>query len=291
MLCYKNIADAGGGAELPFFELRWQDIPDILIVAFIIYRVLMLLVGTRAMQLLRGVLIIGVIGALANILEFRSLSWIIAKILSAFIIVIPILFQPELRHMLEELGKGHLWRINRDEAGLDVRADQLAKALLYCQSQRIGALCVLQRSTSLKEVWRTAVLLKADITEELLVSIFWPGTPLHDGAVVIDQLSVVAAGCYLPLTEKTDISRWYGTRHRAALGVTEMSDAMALVVSEERGEITVAVSGRLSKPLNESQIHRICTHYFSNEGRESNFMERLREEIQQQWPGSVHHDE
>lgn len=113
---------------------------------------------------------------------------------------------------------------------------------------------------------------------------FWPGTPLHDGAVVIDPKSVVAAGCYLPLTEKTDISRWYGTRHRAALGVTEMSDALALVVSEERGEITVAVGGRLSKALSEAQLRSICSHYFSHEeGKDSTFMDRLREEIQQQW--------
>ena len=276
---------------MPFFDLRWQDLPDILIVAFIIYRVLMLLVGTRAMQLIRGVLIIGIIGVLANVLELRSLSWIIVKLLSAFIIVLPILFQPELRHMLEELGKGHLWQVEKDENVIDVKADQLAKALLYCQSQRIGAICVLQRNTSLKEVWRTAVLLKADITEELLVSIFWPGTPLHDGAVVIDQQSLIAAGCYLPLTEKTDISRWYGTRHRAALGVTEMSDALALVVSEERGEITIAVGGRLSRPLSETQLRGICNHYFNYEGRSSTFMERLREEIHQQWPGSVPNDQ
>ena len=270
---------------MAFFDLRWQDFLDILIVAFLIYRVLMLLVGTRAMQLLRGVLIIGFIGAVANILELRSLSWIIGKMLGAFIIVVPVLFQPELRHMLEELGKGHLWKVGRNEEDIDLRAEQLSKALTYCKSQRIGALCVLQRDTSLKEVWRTAVMLKADITEELLISIFWPGTPLHDGAVVMDQQSIVAAGCYLPLTEKTDISRWYGTRHRAALGVTEMSDAIALVVSEERGEITAAVAGHFSKPLSEAQLKKICNHYFSFESKESNFMDRLREEIQQQWEG------
>ena len=270
---------------MAFFDLRWQEFLDILIVAFLIYRVLMLLVGTRAMQLLRGVLIIGFIGAVANILELRSLSWIIGKMLGAFIIVVPVLFQPELRHMLEELGKGHLWKVGRNEEDIDLRAEQLSKALTYCKSQRIGALCVLQRDTSLKEVWRTAVMLKADITEELLISIFWPGTPLHDGAVVMDQQSIVAAGCYLPLTEKTDISRWYGTRHRAALGVTEMSDAIALVVSEERGEITAAVAGHFSKPLSEAQLKKICNHYFSFESKESNFMDRLREEIQQQWAG------
>ena len=101
--------------------------------------------------------------------------------------------------MLEELGKGHLWKVGSSTQEIDLRAEQLTKALLYCQSQRIGALVVLQRDTSLKDVWRTAVLLNADITEELLISIFWPGTPLHDGAVVIDQREIVAAGCYLPL--------------------------------------------------------------------------------------------
>lgn len=276
---------------MPFFDLRWQDIPDIFIVALIIYKVLELLAGTRAMQLLRGVMIIGFIGAAANILELRSLSWMIGKLLSAFIIVIPILFQPELRHMLEELGKGHIWKAGNTDQEIDQRADNLANALIYCKSQRIGAICVLQRSTSLKEVWRTAVLLKADITEELLISIFWNGTPLHDGAVVIDQQSVVAAGCYLPLTEKTDISRWYGTRHRAALGVTEITDALALVVSEERGEITVAASGRLSRALTDKQIKRVCKHYFSHgSSKDENFMERLRHEIQQEWSGGEPND-
>jgi len=272
---------------LSFFNIRWQDVPDILIVAYIIYKVLMLLVGTRAMQLIRGILIIGLFAVIANVLELRSLSWIIGKILGAFIIVIPILFQPELRHMLEELGKGRMWRHSKDEGKAEDRAEQLSKALFYCKSQRIGAICVLQRNTSLKEVWRTAVLLDAELTEELLVSIFWPGTPLHDGAVVIDQSRVIAAGSYLPLTEKTDISRWYGTRHRAALGVSEMSDALTLVVSEERGEITIAVSGRLSKPLTDEQVRSICVHYFTHDDREGNFMKRFREELLIQWPGGA----
>ena len=270
---------------MAFFNLRWQDFLDILIVAFLRYRILLLLVGTRAMQLIRGLLIIGLIGAAANLLDLRSLSNIMGRMIGALIIIIPILFQPELRRMLEELGKGHLWKVGSSTQEIDQRAEQLTKALLYCQSQRIGALVVLQRDTSLKDVWRTAVLLNADITEELLISIFWPGTPLHDGAVVIDQREIVAAGCYLPLTEKTDISRWYGTRHRAALGVTEMSDSIAIVVSEERGEIKAAVSGHFSRPLNEAQVRKMCSHYFSHEAKETNFMDRLRDELQQQWAG------
>jgi diadenylate cyclase len=267
---------------VPFFDLRWQDIPDILIVAFITYKILTLLVGTRAMQLIRGILVIAVIGSIANFIELRSLSWIIGKLLGAFIIVIPILFQAELRHMLEELGKGHVWQLHRDQEAFERRAEQLTKALIYCKTQRIGAICVLQRSTSLKEVWRTAVLLNSDITQELLVSIFWPGTPLHDGAVVMDQSSVIAAGCYLPLTEKTDISRWYGTRHRAALGVSEMSDSITLVVSEERGEVTLASAGKLSKPLTEEQIMSVCRHYFLRGTKDDGIIARFREELHSQ---------
>lgn len=270
---------------MTFFNLRWQDFLDILIVTFLIYRILILLVGTRAMQLIRGLMIIGIIGAAANLLNLRSLSYIMGRMIGVLIIVIPVLFQPELRRMLEELGKSHFWKVGGSTQEIDQRAEQLTKALLYCQSQRIGALVVLQRDTSLKDVWRTAVLLNADITEELLISIFWPGTPLHDGAVVIDQHEIVAAGCYLPLTEKTDISRWYGTRHRAALGVTEMCDSIAIVVSEERGEIKVAVSGHFSRPLSEAQVRKMCSHYFSYEAKETNFMERLRDELQQQLAG------
>ena len=131
---------------MPFFDLRWQDIPDIFIVAFIIYRVLLLLVGTRAMQLIRGVMIIGLVGVLANILELRSLSWIIGKMLSAFLIVIPILFQPELRHMLEELGKGHLWKVDKDDEMVEIKAENLTvKFLSFSHPEKENKYCQIQQ--------------------------------------------------------------------------------------------------------------------------------------------------
>ncbi len=275
---------------MTFISWRWQDIPDILIVAFIIYKVLLLFVGTRAMQLLRGVMLIGLFGALAKLLEFRTLSWVISHLLGAFIIVIPILFQPELRRILEELGKGRIIS-NYDAETMKKRSQQLVDAIIYCKLNKIGVLCVLQRNTGLKELWRTAVPLDADITNELLVSIFWEGTPLHDGAVVLTQEKIIAAGCYLPLSEKTDLSHWYGTRHRAAIGVTETSDAIALVVSEERGEVTVAVAGRLSKPLSDDQIKRICNHYFEQGGKDMGFMNRLYNEIHQPSAAEATEDE
>ncbi|MCF0247477.1 MAG: TIGR00159 family protein [Synergistes sp.] len=275
---------------MPFFDLRWQDFFDILIVAYLIYNILRLFAGTRAMQLVRGVIIIAFVGLAAQFLELRSLSWLIAKLLEAFIILIPVIFHPELRRMLEEIGKGHFLKSN-SESDIEDKAEQICKSLEYCRSKRIGALCVFQRLTSLKEIMRSGTILDAKITEPLLTTIFWKNSPLHDGAAIIDDEHIVAAGCYLPLSENTDISRWFGTRHRAAIGITEKTDAFAVVVSEERGEISVAAGGRISKALDKDQLLMLCRYYFTNEDREKNLTERLRSEINLQWSGDKQNDE
>ena len=150
---------------------------------------------------------------------------------------------------------------------------------MYCCAHKIGALIVLQRETGLKDYWRNAVLLDADITNELLISVFWPNNPLHDGAMIIDGERILAAGCYLPLTENADLSRWLGTRHRAAIGVTEVSDAVSLIVSEERGEISLAINGRISSDLKEAQLRKYLVHYFSDQGKEQGFLDNLKEEL------------
>lgn len=266
-------------------DLRWQDAMDILIVAFLAYRVMLFFVDTRAMQLVRGLLLITAFGALARALDLRALSWLAGHLLSAFLIAIPIVFQPELRRLLEEIGRGRLLTNQKGEADVgEIHAEALAKAISYLKGHRIGALIVLQRETGLKEIWRSAVSLRSEITQELLLSIFWPNNPLHDGAVIMDRQTVIAAACYLPLTDKTDISRWHGTRHRAAVGVTEVSDAFALVVSEERGQVSLAVRGKLSRPLNDEQLMRFVRRYFNPYGKDVHFLQRLREEIETQWP-------
>jgi diadenylate cyclase len=137
----------------------------------------------------------------------------------------------------------------------------------------------------LKEIWRSAVQIKAEITQELILSIFWPNNPLHDGAVIMDRQFVIAAACYLPLSDNTDISRWYGTRHRAAVGVTEVSDAQALVVSEESGNVSLAVRGKISRALTEDQISRFLHRYYNPYEKNMSFLQRLRREIEAQWPG------
>jgi len=263
-----------------FDWIRWQDILDILIIAFVIYRLLLLLTGTRAMQLVKGLLLLGAVSVVARFLELTTVSWFLAKTLTVLVIAIPIVFQPELRKMLEELGRGTLWKRKQVEKRADLLSSEISAAVMYLKSQKIGALIVLQRNTGLKDFWRTAVKMNAELSQELLISIFWPNNPLHDGAVIIDNDNIIAASTYLPLTENSDLSRWIGTRHRAALGVTEVSDAIALVLSEERGEVSLAINGHLSRNLKETQIKKLLMHYFGAEEKVSkSIWNRLHEEI------------
>lgn len=261
-------------------HVKWQDIVDIMVISFVVYRLLMLLYGTRAMQLVKGLLVIGLLSALARLLELSTISWFMGQILGIMVIAVPIVFQPELRKVLEELGRGNIWKRHKVQKRAESIADEISKALIYMKSQRIGALLVLQRETGLKDFWRTAVILDAAISQELLISLFWVNNPLHDGAVILDQSRIIAAGCYLPLTENSELSRWIGTRHRAGLGVTEVSDSISLIVSEERGEVSLAINGHLSRNLKDDQVHKLLVHYFSDEDTsQQSFLDTLREEI------------
>ena len=195
----------------------WDNIRtffDIFIVSLILYRILVLMAGTRAIQLLKGVLVLLLFSLLASALQLRLLSWLLGRGLWALSFAVPIVFQPELRKMLEEMGRGHLWRhrIPLDEA--ENLSRQVAGALNYMKAHRIGALVVLQQETGLGDYWRTAVHLSAEISQELIISIFWKDNPLHDGALILDRERMTAAGCYLPLADAPEISRWYGTRLR-----------------------------------------------------------------------------
>ncbi len=261
-------------------SFRWQDFIDIAVVSLVIYRVLLLLIGTRALQLVKGLLLIAFLAGVARVLNLEVFSWLLARLTSVLLIAIPIVFQPELRKILEALGRGNLWRRSRSIKRVELVSDEVYKALLYLRSHKIGTLLVLQRETGLKDFWRTAVTLNAELTQELIIALFWPNNPLHDGAVIIDTEKVIAAGCYLPLTEDADLSRWLGTRHRAAIGVTEVSDCISLVVSEERGEISMAVGGRLSQDLKEDQVKKLLIRYFSGEGQgQQSSLEGLRDEL------------
>ena len=246
---------------------NFRSLIDIAIVSFIIYRILVLLVGTRAVQLLKGVFFMFIMLAVASFLRFRLLTWFLQTSLLALSLAVPIVFQPELRKMLEEIGRGQFYMLERhmseDEA--EVRVKQIAGALSYLKAHKIGALLVFQQEVGLGDYTQTAIPLNSKITQELIISIFWKDNPLHDGAVILDKYKLIAGGCYLPLADAPEISRWYGTRHRAALGISEVSDAIVLIVSEERGDISLAVKGKLSKNIKDFQVERLLMHYFAGE--------------------------
>ena len=246
----------------------WSNIRsllDIAIVSLIIYRILVVLVGTQAVQLVKGVISLALLWWLAAMFRFRLLSWFLGSSLLALSLAVPIVFQPELRKMLVELGRGHFYKrqMSTDEA--EVKVNNIAKALQYLKANKIGALIVLQREDALGEYTDTAIHLNADITQELIEAIFWVNNPLHDGAIVIDRYKIISAACYLPLADVPEVSRFYGTRHRAALGITQKTDALVFVVSEQRGEISLAASGRLDKNIKDFQIEKNLMYYFVGE--------------------------
>lgn len=248
-------------------SFRWQDVIDIAIVAFIIYHILRSFAGTRAMQLAKGIfyfsILIMVTGWAASYFDFKLIRWIGGHVLTLFVTAVAVVFQPEMRRILEALGRGTFSSRGRaDSTRAKQRADALAHAVRYFQAHKIGALIVLQREDATGEYWKNATIIDCEITEAMIESIFWPGGPLHDGATVLNTTSVIAAACYLPLSDAPDISRWYGTRHRAAVGITEVTDAIALIVSEETGKVTMANNGKMSRPLGEEQLVKILSWYF-----------------------------
>ena len=245
--------------------------------------------GTRGIQLIKGFLMMGSFALLASVMDFQLVSWFFRRSLWVLVIAIPIVFQPELRKMLEEIGRGTLWRPRMGSEEAESLSQEITSALGYMKANKIGALLVLQKDTGLREYWRTAVKLDARISQELILSLFWKNNPLHDGAVIMDRNIIIAAGCYLPLSDNSEISRWYGTRHRAALGMTEVSDAIVLVVSEETGEITLANNGYFSKNLKEAQLHKLLLLYFSDtrDVSHSTFKDRTLKTLRALWQNKL----
>jgi diadenylate cyclase len=235
------------------------DALDILIVAFVLYRMILLIRGTRAVQLLKGIFVILVMTGIAGYLNLRALKWILDKTLTIGLFAIPVVFQPELRRALETLGRGgfftrSLYMSNENEEDIRKMIAELTKATQILSKNRIGALLVLERETGLNDYTETGIEIDAVVTSELLINIFIPNTPLHDGAVIIRQNRIVAASCFLPLTDRQDLSKELGTRHRAAVGMAEQSDAVSIVVSEETGQISVAVGDSLTRNLDEQSF-------------------------------------
>jgi diadenylate cyclase len=242
--------------NLGFIQIGWRDIIDIIVVAYIIYRVILLVKGTRAVSVFYGLLLLMVIYYFSREFGLNTLNLLLANFLGSLFLVIIILFQRDIRKALAEMGAVRLFF--RPRPGLAI-LDELILSLVSMAQKRIGALVVIEKNTPLGDVVESGVEINSLFSKDLLETIFYPSTPLHDGAVIIREDRIVAAGCILPLAVGIKTKWDYGTRHRAALGITEETDAIAIVVSEERGKISVAIGGKLITSLDEVRLRRILS--------------------------------
>ena len=268
------------GALSSFFEyafryiriLRISDFVDIFIVAVIVYYIMMSLRGTRAVHLLKGIIVAVVIFMLSSILHLNSLNYILGAVFQIAMYAVVVIFQPELRNLLEKMGRlrlgsfmGLAFNTNQNKEDMETVILNIAAAAADMSETKTGALIVIERETRLGEYMPSGTVLDANVTRELLENIFVPNTPLHDGAVIIRGSKIITAGCVLPLTANTNLSSELGTRHRAALGLSETSDAIVVVVSEETGKISIALNGALTRNLNETTLRKALTKLLSAE--------------------------
>jgi len=228
---------------------RWQDILDILVVAFIVYKTFLLIKGTRAIQLIVGFIIVLFVFYLAKTLELFTLSWIFNSFVGSIILVIVVIFQSDIRRVLVALGRSPFFKkITHVQETLFY--DELTNACTVMGKRRNGALIVVEREIGLEEFMEIGIRLDAEMNTELIVSIFQSASPLHDGAMIVREGRIRAAGCVLPLTTDENLDKSLGTRHRAAIGITEVTDAFAVVVSEEHGTISYAYKGEFFTKVN-----------------------------------------
>ncbi len=256
------------------------DVLDILIVAFLLYELLMLTKETRASAVLKGLVTLVVASWVSDLLGLTALNWVLLNVVNNGTVVLVILFQPELRKALEQLGRGaiHKTAVSADLEESGHIVSEITSCLLTLSRRRVGALIVIEQRIGLKDVIETGTSLNSQISAALLENIFEPNTPLHDGAVVIRGPRIMAAACILSLSEGKGISRELGTRHRAALGVTDTTDAISLIVSEETGTISVARNGRLTRHLDRAALEDLLLSIYHQKetGLWSTLMEKTK---------------
>lgn len=238
-----------------FQNYRWiWDTLDIAIVSYVLFRLFLLIRGTRAVQLVKGIVVLIIAGILARWLQLTAVTYVLNYAQMALVVAVPVVFQPELRRALEQLGRGRLFAPAPSylpEAELSKVIAEIAGACDVLARNKIGALIVIERETGLKDIAETGTLVDGLVSSAFLINLFVPNAPLHDGAAVVRGNRVVAAGCFLPLSENPSLSKELGTRHRAAVGLTEQSDALVIVVSEETGAMSLASAGKLIRHLDD----------------------------------------
>jgi diadenylate cyclase len=243
-------------------QIRWQDIVDIIVMSIIVYRLLLIIKGTRAAHMLIGLGVLLVASLLSRYFELYTVDWLIQSFWSQIVIALIILFQPEIRRALAQMGETQFIHVLTPAEELK-SLDEIVKAAIALSNRKIGALIAIERETSLKDFVEIGTPLDGKVSKELLLSIFHPTSPIHDGAVVIKGNRIVAAGCFLPITMDTDVSKALGTRHRSGIGLSEETDAVVIIVSEETGTVSMAMNGKLESPLDMGMLRDILTDLFT----------------------------
>lgn len=269
---------------LPDISMSWVDVVEILIISFLFYHILLWIKSTRAWNLFKGILVILVFVLIAAIFQMNTILWLAQNTLNVGLIALVIIFQPELRKALENLGGknlfGRLFNISRTEQNKfsDKTIEELIRACYAMGKVKTGALIVIEDEILLNEYVRTGIDVDAILTSQLLINIFEKNTPLHDGAVIVRGDRVISATCYLPLSDSLSLSKDLGTRHRAAVGISEVSDSMTIVVSEETGKVSIAIRGQLYPDVN-AEFLREKLQYLQNRNHEATGLELLKRRL------------
>ncbi len=243
--------------------IRWQDVLDVIIVAAILYRVLLIIKGTRAAHMLIGLGVLFVAFLFSGQLRLYTIDWIIQSLWAQVVLAVIILFQPEIRKALAHVGKARF--IPSFASAEELRSrEEIVKAASSLANRKLGALIVIERETGLDDIMEIGTQLDAKVSQELILSIFHPTSPIHDGAVVIRGNRIMSAGCFLPLTLSSKLSRSFGTRHRAGIGLTEETDAVVIIISEETGTIATAMGGKIMKKMDAGKLRDFLTESFSS---------------------------
>lgn len=262
-----------------FSNIRMRDVIDIIFVAIIFYKLFMLIRETRAEQLIKGIVFLLVLTKITEWMQLFTINWILNNAMTLGAIAILVVFQPELRRGLEYLGRNSMFRKSlieiRGESIKEV-VEEIVEAVASLSRQKIGALIVMERQTGLNEVADTGTIIEGYVSSDLLINIFIPNTPLHDGAVIIKEDKIKAAACFLPLTENNALSKDLGTRHRAALGISERSDSISIIVSEETGGISTTENGKISRYIDIQTLRQILLDMYKPEVDSINILNKWR---------------
>ncbi len=237
------------------------NVVDILLVWYVIYKLIMIVRGTKAVQLLKGIFVILLVRFISEFLQLQTIFWLMDLVIYWGFLAIIIIFQPEIRRALEQLGRGRIFSRSgsREEESQETMLEAIYKAVDYMAKRRIGALISIERETGMGDYVETGIELNSKVSAELLINIFIPNTPLHDGAVILQKTRVAAAACYLPLSESPFISKELGTRHRAAVGISEVTDSITIVVSEETGAVSLTKNGELHRDLSKENFREMLS--------------------------------